>query len=427
MASIDMFNGMFKRPEEIRAARLDELIKNRQAISNMGGSMSQLLGQVAAGGGATGSMMAEAAAGMFGLKTQEEAKAARVNDIMSNVMWDDDKSVASAVSQFVRMGEPEAALRIKEYADQKRNETMAYETNKLTKDRLVGTIADEQTAREEAKRIKAAEANLAKVYRTADPKTSEGRKLIQDAIAQVDTLKAIQTGINWQNQDFAAARNTREAAAQAHRISMDMNADERSGTLAQLNNELTQLNIDAKKREADMPMFKTISVLVKEPVTGWDGQPVPGQFKNVSKQVSVVLNERGEYSIPGGITQELQAQLGLTAPVATTTTTAGKDEPAARIPVAAGSDPSLQAKTVTPDELAIPAVASEVKRQQDVTQRLTNTIDDFVDPAMGQVAAATYKQFGTRQPQFDNPQWVAMVKRFFPTVYKKYVDRGLIK
>ena len=50
--------GMFADPNSFRDERLDALMKQRQQISNMGGSMNQLLGQVAAGGGATGAMMA---------------------------------------------------------------------------------------------------------------------------------------------------------------------------------------------------------------------------------------------------------------------------------------------------------------------------------------------------------------------------------
>ena len=427
MASADIFKGMFSTPEQLRAKRVDELINQRNQINQMGGSMSQLLGQVAAGGGATGAMMAELAGNVFGMKTAEEAKAEKVNSIMSGVNWMDDASVTGAVSQFVKMGEPEAALRVKEYADAERKRALEEEVAGMEKTRLSGTIADEQTAREEAARLKAAEANLAKVYRTADPKTPAGRKAIQDAIAQVDTIKAIQTGINWQNQDIAQQRNTREAAAQAHRIAMDMNADKRSGTIHQLDTQLKQLNIDAKQREGNMPMFKTISVMVKQPVLDFSGQPT-GQFEDVNRQVTVVLNEQGEYTLPSGINQELEAQLGLRTPAATSTSTSTDTTapPSVRDP-ATGNDPTLQGKTLTEAEKQNPRVQAVIQKQRDISTRLNETVDDFLDPTMSKVAAATYKRFGTRQPQFDNPEWVAMVKRFFPTAYKKYVTRGLIQ
>lgn len=426
MASADIFKGMFSTPDQLRAKRIDELMNQRNQINQMGGSMSQLLGQVAAGGGATGAMMAELAGQTFGMKTAEEAKAEKVNSIMSGVNWMDDASVTGAVSQFVKMGEPEAALRVKEYADAERKRALDEEVSRLDKQRLTGTISDEQTAREEAARLKTAEANLAKVYKTADPKTPAGRKAIQDAIAQVDTLKAIQTGINWQNQDIAQQRNTREAASQAHRIAMDLNADKRSGAAAQLDNQLKELNIEAKQREGNMPMFKTLSVMVKKPILDFSGQPT-GQFEDVNRQVTVVLNEQGQYALPAGINQELQEQLGLAVPAATPASSS--DDSATSVSVrdpAAGSDPTLQGKTLTAEEKKNPRVQAEIQKQRDVSTRLNETIDDFLDPTMSKVAAATYKRFGSRTPQFDNPEWVAMVRRFFPEAYKKYKARGLL-
>jgi hypothetical protein len=74
--------GMFADPNSFRDERINDLMKQRQAISNMGGSMNQLLGQVAAGGGATGAMMAEGLGGMFGLTTREEDKAAELQAMM---------------------------------------------------------------------------------------------------------------------------------------------------------------------------------------------------------------------------------------------------------------------------------------------------------------------------------------------------------
>ena len=60
------FAGMFTDPNSFRDQRLQDLMQQRAAISQMGGSMSQLLGQVAAGGGATGAQLAEGLGGMFG-------------------------------------------------------------------------------------------------------------------------------------------------------------------------------------------------------------------------------------------------------------------------------------------------------------------------------------------------------------------------
>jgi len=85
--------GMFADPNSFRDERLNDLMKQRQAISNMGGSMNQLLGQVAAGGGATGAMMAEGLGGMFGLKTAEEAKAHDIKNLF-------DETVAMSDGEF---------------------------------------------------------------------------------------------------------------------------------------------------------------------------------------------------------------------------------------------------------------------------------------------------------------------------------------
>lgn len=85
--------GMFADPNSFRDERLNDLMKQRQAIGQMGGSMNQLLGQVAAGGGATGAMMAEGLGGMFGMKTAEEAKAHNIKNLF-------DETVAMSDGEF---------------------------------------------------------------------------------------------------------------------------------------------------------------------------------------------------------------------------------------------------------------------------------------------------------------------------------------
>ena len=69
--------GLFQNPALIRQKRLEDLMQQRQAISGMGGSMSGLLGQVAAGGSVLGQQMAEAIGQGMGLKTAEEVAAER--------------------------------------------------------------------------------------------------------------------------------------------------------------------------------------------------------------------------------------------------------------------------------------------------------------------------------------------------------------
>ena len=69
------FQGLFVNPADIRNQRLEGLAQQRRNISQMGGSMSGLLGQVAAGGSVLGEQLAEGIAGGLGLKTQQEAQA----------------------------------------------------------------------------------------------------------------------------------------------------------------------------------------------------------------------------------------------------------------------------------------------------------------------------------------------------------------
>lgn len=76
------YSGLFQSPEDIRTKRLDALQANQDRIRGMGGSMSGLLGQVAAG---RGGMLAEGLAGMIGLKTAEEKKAEDQQNIMSSI------------------------------------------------------------------------------------------------------------------------------------------------------------------------------------------------------------------------------------------------------------------------------------------------------------------------------------------------------
>lgn len=104
--------GLFSNPNDIRAERLNELAQQRQAISNMGGSMSDLLGQVAAGGGATGAMMAEGLGGMFGLKTREEQKAAQLNDMASTFDLNTSAGLASFAKQLNDMGMTKEAIMV---------------------------------------------------------------------------------------------------------------------------------------------------------------------------------------------------------------------------------------------------------------------------------------------------------------------------
>lgn len=81
----NMYAGLFTSPEQIRQKRLDDLAKQQMMVSGSGGSWDQLLGQVAASGNLLGNQLTESMAGMFGMKTKEEDKAAQIQDMASNL------------------------------------------------------------------------------------------------------------------------------------------------------------------------------------------------------------------------------------------------------------------------------------------------------------------------------------------------------
>lgn len=74
--ALDM-KGLFVNPAQIRAKRMEDLMQQRNQLSQLGGSMSGLLGQVAGGGSILGQQLAEGIGRGLGLKTQEEAMAER--------------------------------------------------------------------------------------------------------------------------------------------------------------------------------------------------------------------------------------------------------------------------------------------------------------------------------------------------------------
>lgn len=108
--------GMFADPNSFRDERLNDLMKQRQSIGQMGGSMNQLLGQVAAGGGATGAMMAEGLGGMFGMKTANEAKAAQIQDMASNLNLETPQGLALFARMLNNQGMTEEAVKVFELA-----------------------------------------------------------------------------------------------------------------------------------------------------------------------------------------------------------------------------------------------------------------------------------------------------------------------
>lgn len=115
------FAGMFTDPNSFRDQRLQDLMQQRAGISQMGGSMSQLLGQVAAGGGATGAQLAEGLGGMFGLKTREEDKAAQLQDLASNFDLRTPEGMRGMARQLNNLGMTEEAIKLVDLANAREN------------------------------------------------------------------------------------------------------------------------------------------------------------------------------------------------------------------------------------------------------------------------------------------------------------------
>lgn len=174
------FAGMFENPALIRENRLDALQQQQAQLRTMGGSMSGLLGQVAAG---TGGVMAEGIAGMFGLQTAEEKQAAKENAIASSIDWKDPASIRNGSKLFADAGLTKAAI----FADEKANTA---EMNDLSKRQKTLEIDKAQISFDEQKRIVEAMPGLREILSTTDTTTPEGRDAAYKAAVAIDVATA---------------------------------------------------------------------------------------------------------------------------------------------------------------------------------------------------------------------------------------------
>jgi hypothetical protein len=106
--------GMFQDPNAIRQSRIDDILKQYQATSQMGGSMNQLLGQVAAAGSNVGNLMAEGAAGMFGMTTPQEAQAKKIQEMASVIDWNAPEDLNQFAMALNDMGMTKQAIQVLE-------------------------------------------------------------------------------------------------------------------------------------------------------------------------------------------------------------------------------------------------------------------------------------------------------------------------
>ena len=105
-----IIEGLFTDPNSFRNERLDNLMAQQARQSQMGGSYNQLLGQVAAQGNIMGQMGAEAAAGMFGMSTPEEAKAAELQAMSQSYDLQSPEGVAEFAKSLNGLGYTKEAI-----------------------------------------------------------------------------------------------------------------------------------------------------------------------------------------------------------------------------------------------------------------------------------------------------------------------------
>ena len=105
-----IIEGLFTDPNSFRNERLDNLMNLQARQSQMGGSYSDLLGQIAAQGNIMGQMGAEAAAGMFGMSTPEEAKAAELQAMSQNYDLQSPEGVAEFAKSLNGLGYTKEAI-----------------------------------------------------------------------------------------------------------------------------------------------------------------------------------------------------------------------------------------------------------------------------------------------------------------------------
>ena len=118
---MNQMSGLFVNPADLRRSRVNEIMKQQQGLSGLGGSMSGLLGQVAGMGGVTGSMLAEGLGSAAGLKTAQEARAEQAQSIMQNLDMNDPESMMKAAGELNKRGLTKASFQLLSQAQELKN------------------------------------------------------------------------------------------------------------------------------------------------------------------------------------------------------------------------------------------------------------------------------------------------------------------
>lgn len=112
MASV--FDGLFTSPEDIKKQRVADITKQRTALSQMGGSMNQLLGQVAGQGLLTGRAIGESIGDIAGLSSKSENKAAELQAMMQSINPNNPDDLANMAKMLNELGYTREAVALLE-------------------------------------------------------------------------------------------------------------------------------------------------------------------------------------------------------------------------------------------------------------------------------------------------------------------------
>ena len=144
--------GMFTTPEEIRSSRLQGMRDNYESRKSL-----PLLQQVAAGQGA---LMAEGVAGLFGLKSPEEAKASKVQQMMATLKDSNDPdAILRVAAELNKMGMTKEALFLTDRARKLKLENAAEARATAAENRAVA--AEEYNKQIRPLQLKSTKLNLA--------------------------------------------------------------------------------------------------------------------------------------------------------------------------------------------------------------------------------------------------------------------------
>lgn len=126
--------GLFTTPDQIRNNEVAQLQKQGANLSYLGGSMSGLLGQLAASGGITGSALGMGVRDALGMQTEEQKKAADIASLVKSVDFNNPDSLQNAALQLNKLGYAKEAIALIDRGRQVAVENMKIEDAEFARD-----------------------------------------------------------------------------------------------------------------------------------------------------------------------------------------------------------------------------------------------------------------------------------------------------